>query len=68
MFYYEDPAAVIALGAILPAIDVVVVALRFYARRKQKLQLMVDDWLVVPALVSCVSPIEFDPYVTCARS
>lgn len=45
------PATVIALGVVLPAMDIIAVTLRFYARKKQKARLMMDDWLVVPALV-----------------
>ena len=51
MVVYKDPAAVITLGVLLPAFDLIVVVLRFYARKKQKARLMMDDWLTIPALV-----------------
>ena len=33
-------------------LSVVAVGLRFYARKYQKVPLMTDDWLMIPALVS----------------
>jgi len=45
------PAAI--LGSIIPLLflDVIVVALRFYARRQRRQTLQIDDWLIVIALV-----------------
>lgn len=41
----------IAAGAVLPAVDIVLVALRFYAKRKTTLKYGVDDWLILVSLV-----------------
>ena len=46
------PLLVIAAGALWPPVCTIVVAMRFLARRTQGVQLDVDDWLVLPALVS----------------
>ena len=46
------PPLLIAAGAIWPPVCATVVALRFIARRVQSVQLGIDDWLVLPALVS----------------
>ena len=46
------PPLLIAAGAIWPPVCATVVALRFIARRVQNVQLGIDDWLVLPALVS----------------
>lgn len=43
---------VIAMGSILPAIDIIVVALRFYAKRKRGAKYGPDDWLILVSLVS----------------
>ncbi|KAL2043609.1 hypothetical protein N7G274_003916 [Stereocaulon virgatum] len=44
---------VIAAGAALPAVGIIVVALRYWTRVKRKTRLGIDDWLMVPALL-CV--------------
>ena len=36
----------IGIGAVFPALGVIVVGLRFWARRLQKVQLLADDWYV----------------------
>ena len=41
-----------ALSGTLLGIAIATVALRFQARYRQKATLQVDDWLMVPALVS----------------
>ena len=46
-----SPAATIAAGVIWPPLCAILVALRFYTRRVQHLDLFVDDWLTIPALV-----------------
>ena len=51
-YTYVTPGGVIAAGAILPALGIVAVGLRFYCRRKQAGGLQTDDWLSVPGLVS----------------
>ena len=51
MSLQTSPSGVIAISAILPAIGIVAVALRFYTRYQQKTSLAIDDWLTLPALV-----------------
>ena len=46
------PPLLIAAGAIWPPVCATVVALRFLARRVQSVQIGIDDWLILPALVS----------------
>ena len=50
--YYNSPSAILAVAIALPILDAIAVALRFYTRRLQRLPLLIDDWLTVPALVS----------------
>ena len=49
--FYEKPGHNLAAAIVLPVLDAGVVALRIYTRRKQKLPLQIDDWLIFPALV-----------------
>ena len=42
----------IAIGSALPAVCLLVVALRFWTRRLQKIQPGMDDWWAVAGLVS----------------
>ncbi|KAI4219202.1 MAG: hypothetical protein L6R36_008487 [Xanthoria steineri] len=35
----------------MPAIGIATVLLRFYTRRKMKNRILLDDWLLIPALV-----------------
>ena len=49
------PESVVAVGAVFPALGIIVVALRFYTRYRQKARLMLDDWLTVPALVGSIT-------------
>ena len=53
MLSTPTPAEVTAMGAVLPAIDIIVVALRLYAKRKIR-RYGIDDWLVVVSLVFLV--------------
>lgn len=50
--YYQTPEHVIAAGVALSALGALFVGLRFWTRRKQNTALRVDDWLMVPAMVS----------------
>lgn len=50
-FKYVDHAETIAIGATLPAVCIGVVALRFYTRTRQSVNLGIDDWLILGALV-----------------
>ncbi|MCJ1405167.1 hypothetical protein MMC11_008393 [Xylographa trunciseda] len=49
--FYNSPAAVVTVGIILPVLDALAVALRFHTRRIQRLPLLTDDWLTIPALI-----------------
>ena len=51
-FSYAYPGEVIAAGAVLPSLCIIIVALRFWTRSLQKGNYGVDDWLTLPALVS----------------
>ncbi|KAJ8126613.1 hypothetical protein O1611_g7028 [Lasiodiplodia mahajangana] len=50
-FTYATPGDIIAAAAALPAISIIVVALRFYTRLTQKVRLGLDDFFILPALV-----------------
>ena len=51
-FDFVDAQESIAVGSALPAVCLIVVALRFWTRRLQKVQIGMDDWLAVAGLVS----------------
>ena len=51
-----SPPLVLSASAILPALCIVAVGLRFYTRRIQHQNLRLDDWLTVPALVNTRLP------------
>ena len=53
--YYEKPEHFIAASVLLPLLDTIVVALRFYGRRRQSLSLQADDWCTLVALVIALS-------------
>ena len=44
--------SLLAVSGSLTGLSITFIGLRFYARRQQKLSLMADDWIVIPALVS----------------
>lgn len=48
------PASIIAVGAVLPALASVAVALRFYVKTKRRTELSIDDWLILFALAICI--------------
>jgi hypothetical protein len=50
-FHFVDAQETIALGAALPAVCILVLGLRFFTRRLQKVQVGIDDWLAVGGLV-----------------
>ena len=52
--YYEKPGFNVAAAVVLPMVDIIAVALRFFTRRKQRLPIGIDDWLTIPALVRLV--------------
>ncbi|TVY47473.1 hypothetical protein LOCC1_G002206 [Lachnellula occidentalis] len=47
----DDPASVIAVGAVMPSLAIIAVALRFYSRRVIHNPLQTDDWILIPALL-----------------
>ena len=47
----NSPSGLIAMSCVLPALSTAAVGLRFWLRGRQKSQLKIDDWLMVPALV-----------------
>ncbi|PQE08396.1 integral membrane protein [Rutstroemia sp. NJR-2017a WRK4] len=49
--YYEKAGPNLAVAIALPILATIVVFGRIYVRRKQKLPLGIDDWLMIPALV-----------------
>ena len=49
--YYQRANYNLAAAIALPILCITAVALRLFARRKQKLALKIDDWLTIPALV-----------------
>lgn len=51
MIPVNEAPPIIAAVAILCTFDVIVVALRFYVRRKLRIPLKCDDWLALSALV-----------------
>lgn len=52
MASYITSKSVIAVGAVLPGLATIAVALRFYSRRLISVHLGIDDWLIVCSLVS----------------
>lgn len=40
------------MSCVLPVLSIAAVGLRFWVRGRQKSQLKLDDWLMLPALVS----------------
>ncbi|MCJ1440998.1 MAG: hypothetical protein MMC23_001484 [Stictis urceolatum] len=53
-FAYGDSREVIAIGAALPAVCIVVVFLRFITRFLSKNRIGVDDWLILGGLISVI--------------
>ena len=51
-FPFVDAQESIAVGLALPAVCLILVALRFWTRRLQKVQIGMDDWWAVAGLVS----------------
>jgi hypothetical protein len=48
----ETQGGMYAVAITLSVLATFFVALRFHCRRKLKLQILADDWLIIPALVS----------------
>ena len=53
---YATSDEIYAAAIVLPVLGIVLVLLRFYARIVQKAGIGIDDWLMIPALVSCIDP------------
>ena len=51
-----SPRSIIASSATLSSLCIVAVSMRFWARSLQRAKLSVDDWLMLPALVSHLPP------------
>ncbi|MCJ1356783.1 MAG: hypothetical protein MMC33_006779 [Icmadophila ericetorum] len=49
--YYQKAGHVIAAAVVLPVLDFIAVGLRFYTRRKQRVPILADDWITIPALI-----------------
>ncbi|KAI1453282.1 hypothetical protein F4805DRAFT_381511 [Annulohypoxylon moriforme] len=52
--YYMRPEHVVAAAIALSIVDIVVVALRFWARKIQRQPPKADDWLMIPATIMTV--------------
>ncbi|KAF2967815.1 hypothetical protein GQX73_g5751 [Xylaria multiplex] len=50
-YYITEPGYVIAAAILLSLLDIIAVSLRFWARKKQRELLKVDDWLMLPATI-----------------
>ncbi|KAI1119161.1 hypothetical protein F5Y14DRAFT_460476 [Nemania sp. NC0429] len=50
-YYITEPGYVITAATVISLLDIVAVSLRFWARRKQKEKLKVDDWLMIPSVI-----------------
>lgn len=50
-YYFMHPGHVTTAAIALSVLDVVAVALRFWARRVQSQPPKTDDWLMIPAMV-----------------
>lgn len=46
-----SPNGLLACSTVLPALGLIVVGLRFYARSSRKANFSFDDWAQIPALV-----------------
>ena len=48
---YVNPRSVTACGVLFPILGAIAVALRFATRRRRKVEIGLDDWICIPALV-----------------
>ncbi|KAK0511778.1 hypothetical protein JMJ35_006351 [Cladonia borealis] len=53
-FRFVDAQESIAIGSALPVVCLIVVALRFWTRRLQKVQICMDDWWAVASLLAVI--------------
>ncbi|KAK2592307.1 hypothetical protein QQS21_009997 [Conoideocrella luteorostrata] len=61
----RSASSLIAASAVTLGFGVITVALRFYARRRQKAALLADDWLTLPALVSLCLHADVNSALSC---
>lgn len=47
----QSPTANMVVGAVMPSLGIIAVALRFYSRQVVKAPLQIDDWILIPALL-----------------
>ncbi|KAI1135650.1 hypothetical protein F5Y05DRAFT_167348 [Hypoxylon sp. FL0543] len=66
--YYMRPGHVIAAAVVLSVVDIVAVALRFWARKIQRQPPKTDDWLMVPATLVTVCIGISDVYAVSQRA
>ncbi|CAH0044707.1 unnamed protein product [Clonostachys solani] len=52
--YYQTAGHALAAAIVLGLVDIIAVASRLHGRRQHKQKLMMDDWLILPALVFTV--------------
>ncbi|KAI1743832.1 hypothetical protein F4680DRAFT_444529 [Xylaria scruposa] len=50
-YYITEPGYVISAAILLPLLDIIAVALRFWARTKYREAIKADDWLMLPATI-----------------
>lgn len=50
--YYQTAGHALAAAIVLGLVDIIAVASRLHGRRQHKQKLMMDDWLILPALVT----------------
>ena len=55
MEYYQKLWSVVSVAITLPIVDIAAVLLQFYTRKRQRQSIRIDDWLIIPALVSNMS-------------
>lgn len=55
MGFYVNPGGVITIGVVFPALGLIAVFCRFFARIRYKSGLRIDDWLCLPALVLTIA-------------
>ena len=53
--YHNDGYKLITVACVVSILSIIVVAARFYASQLKKAKIGPDDWISIPALVSCHS-------------
>lgn len=52
---YPSPGDLLAAAIVLPLVGIATISLRYFVRYTRRVPLGVDDWLLIPALVSVKS-------------